>query len=110
MVRSDVFQYLRRTEKLYDVIILDPPAFAKTKRDVKGACRGYKDIHLQAMRRLRTDGLWFPSPAPTLSMWTSSKRSSSEPPGTWAVRCGCSNSLGRGRTIPQAWPTGRGVT
>ena len=57
VVRSDVFQYLRRTEELYDVIILDPPAFAKTMRDVKGACRGYKDIHLQAMRRLRPDGL-----------------------------------------------------
>jgi len=57
IVRGDVFQYLRRTEERFDVIILDPPAFAKSKRDVKTACRGYKDISLQALRRLRPGGL-----------------------------------------------------
>jgi 23S rRNA (cytosine1962-C5)-methyltransferase len=42
--------------KTWDVIILDPPAFAKTKRAVEGACRGYKDINLQAMKLLNEGG------------------------------------------------------
>lgn len=55
--RADVFQYLRRTDEPFDFIILDPPAFAKAKRDVKTAARGYKDINLQALKRLRDGGL-----------------------------------------------------
>lgn len=50
-VRADVFDYLRQSEGQYDLIILDPPAFCKRKEDVPDACRGYKDINLQALRR-----------------------------------------------------------
>ena len=57
VIRADVFQYLRKTEDLFDLIILDPPAFAKAKRDIRTASRGYKDISLQAMKRLRPGGL-----------------------------------------------------
>ncbi|WP_256760179.1 class I SAM-dependent rRNA methyltransferase [Cohnella sp. WQ 127256] len=42
--------------RTWDIIILDPPAFAKTKRAVEGACRGYKDINLQAMKLLNEGG------------------------------------------------------
>ncbi|RKP55207.1 class I SAM-dependent rRNA methyltransferase [Cohnella endophytica] len=42
--------------RTWDVIILDPPAFAKTKRAVEAACRGYKDINLQAMKLLNEGG------------------------------------------------------
>jgi 23S rRNA (cytosine1962-C5)-methyltransferase len=42
--------------RTWDVIILDPPAFAKTKRAVDGAIRGYKDINLQAMKLLNEGG------------------------------------------------------
>jgi 23S rRNA (cytosine1962-C5)-methyltransferase len=57
VIRADVFQHLRSTEDVFDFIILDPPAFAKAKRDVKTAARGYKDINLQAFKRLKPGGL-----------------------------------------------------
>jgi 23S rRNA (cytosine1962-C5)-methyltransferase len=57
VIQADVFQYLRKTDDLFDLIILDPPSFAKTKGDVVRASRGYKDINLQAIRRLREGGL-----------------------------------------------------
>jgi len=41
----------------FDLIILDPPAFAKTKRDVARATRGYKEINLQAIRHLTPGGM-----------------------------------------------------
>ncbi|MBM6994918.1 class I SAM-dependent rRNA methyltransferase [Paenibacillus sp. DXFW5] len=40
----------------WDVVILDPPAFAKTKSAVKGACRGYKDINLHGMKLVNEGG------------------------------------------------------
>lgn len=55
--RADVFTYLREMDELFDVIILDPPAFAKSKKDVARAARGYKDINLQAARHLREGGI-----------------------------------------------------
>jgi len=53
LVREDVFQFLRADDGVYDLIILDPPAFAKRKGMVQGAIRGYKDINLHAMRRAK---------------------------------------------------------
>jgi len=40
----------------YDAIVLDPPAFAKTKRDLDSAIRGYKEINLRALKMLRPGG------------------------------------------------------
>jgi 23S rRNA (cytosine1962-C5)-methyltransferase len=40
----------------YDTIVLDPPAFAKTKRDLDAAMRGYKELNLRAMKMLRPSG------------------------------------------------------
>jgi 23S rRNA (cytosine1962-C5)-methyltransferase len=57
VIHADVFQYLRETDDRFDVIILDPPSFAKSGKDVVRASRGYKDINLQAIRRLREGGL-----------------------------------------------------
>lgn len=42
--------------RTWDVVILDPPAFAKTKSAVAGACRGYKDINLQGMKLVNEGG------------------------------------------------------
>jgi 23S rRNA (cytosine1962-C5)-methyltransferase len=47
---EDVFSFLRRKDLEYDFIILDPPAFAKRKHDVKQAARGYKEINRLAMQ------------------------------------------------------------
>ncbi|OPY12902.1 MAG: Ribosomal RNA large subunit methyltransferase I [Syntrophus sp. PtaB.Bin001] len=57
VVRADVFSWLRETEETFDAIILDPPAFAKTRKDIARSARGYKDINLQAMKHLGDGGL-----------------------------------------------------
>ncbi len=57
--QTDVFDYLRTTKKEFDLIILDPPAFCKSKNQIQDAARGYKDINLQALRQLPKGGLLF---------------------------------------------------
>ncbi|MEN6373718.1 MAG: class I SAM-dependent rRNA methyltransferase [Smithella sp.] len=57
VVETDVFTYLRNSQENFDLIILDPPAFAKSKRDVSRASRGYKEINLQALKRLVPGGI-----------------------------------------------------
>lgn len=47
----------RQVEALWDVIVLDPPPFAKSKSALEGALRGYKEINLRAMRRLAPGGV-----------------------------------------------------
>ncbi len=47
----------RKTEPSWDVIILDPPPFAKSKSALPGALRGYKEINLRAMQRLSPGGV-----------------------------------------------------
>jgi len=42
--------------RTWDVVILDPPAFAKNRRSVEGACRGYKDINLHGMKLVNEGG------------------------------------------------------
>lgn len=58
-ILSDVFDYLRDgVEKgdEYDLVILDPPKFAKNKRQVDAAARGYKDINLNAFKLVKPGG------------------------------------------------------
>ncbi|MGB7985118.1 MAG: methyltransferase domain-containing protein, partial [Terracidiphilus sp.] len=59
-VEGDAFQILREwsdAEERFDVIVLDPPAFAKSQRAVEGALRGYKELNLRALKMLRPGGL-----------------------------------------------------
>ncbi|GHV76313.1 SAM-dependent methyltransferase [Spirochaetia bacterium] len=78
-VEADVFEYLRSCEghrtrghqEKFDLIILDPPAFAKSKAALEGALRGYKDINLSALKLLN--------------------------PGGILVTCSCSQALDEGR-------------
>lgn len=58
---EDAFEYLRRTTEEFDLIVVDPPAFAKSKDHVMQASRAYKDINLWAMKRLTKDGLLYTS-------------------------------------------------
>jgi 23S rRNA (cytosine1962-C5)-methyltransferase len=58
-IEADAFELLREYEstgKRYDTIVLDPPAFAKSKRAAEGAMRGYKELNLRAMKMLRPGG------------------------------------------------------
>jgi 23S rRNA (cytosine1962-C5)-methyltransferase len=54
---ADVFEYLRREAPPYDLVILDPPSFAKKRTDVVAACRGYKDINRLAFKKTAAYGL-----------------------------------------------------
>jgi 23S rRNA (cytosine1962-C5)-methyltransferase len=59
-VEAHAFQILRDWSdagETFDAIVLDPPAFAKTKRAVEGALRGYKELNLRALRMARPGGL-----------------------------------------------------
>jgi len=49
---ADAFDYLRNEPLNFDLIILDPPAFAKKKYDVVQACRGYKDINRVVLSKM----------------------------------------------------------
>ncbi|MBS4168405.1 class I SAM-dependent rRNA methyltransferase [Parachlamydia sp. AcF125] len=49
---EDVFEFLRSSKLDYDLVILDPPAFAKKKSDQISACRAYKDINRLAMQKM----------------------------------------------------------
>jgi len=59
-LQEDVFDGLRRLGAVgerFDLIILDPPAFAKSRQKIKEAIRGYKEINRQAMRLLSANGI-----------------------------------------------------
>lgn len=59
-VQGDAFQVMRdwaAAREQFDTIVLDPPAFAKSKRAVEGALRGYKEMNLRAMQMLKPHGL-----------------------------------------------------
>jgi 23S rRNA (cytosine1962-C5)-methyltransferase len=61
-VEADVFEWLRAAERRrerFDTIVLDPPAFAKTRDALPAALRGYKEVNLRAMRLLTVGGLLF---------------------------------------------------
>ncbi|MDR1210624.1 MAG: class I SAM-dependent rRNA methyltransferase [Spirochaetaceae bacterium] len=72
---GDIFdilpRYERDTSKRFDLVILDPPAFAKTRASLESAMRGYKEINLRAIKLLRKGGI--------------------------LVSCSCSQAVGEGR-------------
>jgi 23S rRNA (cytosine1962-C5)-methyltransferase len=59
-IEQDVFQFLRAAEKAgaqYDLIVLDPPSFTKTKSGLGDALRGYRELHMRAFKLLSKSGL-----------------------------------------------------
>jgi len=61
---ANAFDFLRELERRreqFDTIVLDPPAFAKTKANLERAVAGYKEINLRAMKILAPDGVLFTS-------------------------------------------------
>jgi 23S rRNA (cytosine1962-C5)-methyltransferase len=60
VVGGDVFEVLSlaaRREEEYDLIILDPPPFTRTRKGIVDALRGYRELHLKAAQLLSKDGL-----------------------------------------------------
>ncbi len=68
-IEGDVFDWLRASREPFDLIVLDPPPFVRRRRDLQAGLRGYRDVNLQALRRLA--------------------------PGGWLVTCSCSQHLDR---------------
>src|ERR1700733_11114828 len=59
-IEANAFDLLRdyaAANRRYDTVVLDPPAFAKTKRDLEKALGGYKELNLRAMKMLRPGGI-----------------------------------------------------
>ncbi len=59
-IAADCFDYLKEMPSdEFDIIVLDPPAFAKTSKAVSQAARGYKEINLKALSKIKKGGLIF---------------------------------------------------
>jgi 23S rRNA (cytosine1962-C5)-methyltransferase len=79
-IRDDALDRLKKMSKSgqeWDLIILDPPAFAKSRRNLRDAIRGYKEINLRALKMLR--------------------------PGSFLISCSCSHFLGQEDFIKMVW-------
>ena len=62
LIEANAFEFLKaqqRARERYDTVVLDPPAFAKTRASVPSAVRGYKEINLRAMKLLTPGGTLF---------------------------------------------------
>jgi 23S rRNA (cytosine1962-C5)-methyltransferase len=60
IVREDVFDYLKRAEQAalrFDLVILDPPSFTRSRSRIRDAMRGYHDLHVRAAHLLNPGGL-----------------------------------------------------
>jgi len=52
----DQLRAMERAKEKFDLVILDPPAFTKSKKALEGAARGYKEINLRAFKMIRPGG------------------------------------------------------
>ncbi|MCX2739374.1 class I SAM-dependent rRNA methyltransferase [Pontibacter anaerobius] len=55
----DTFEFLKGKEDMYDVIVLDPPAFAKSQNVRHNALMGYKRLNAEAMKKIKPGGILF---------------------------------------------------
>ncbi len=58
-IQADAFDYLRHCAQerhSYDIVVLDPPKFANSRRQIQRAARGYKDLNLKAFKLLKPGG------------------------------------------------------
>lgn len=61
-ISEDVFKYIEKikaTKNLFDVIILDPPSFTKSKKNINSAIEGYIELNSSAMKLLKPDSILF---------------------------------------------------
>ena len=55
--QADVFDFLSGIDRKYSMIVLDPPAFAKSRKMLDDAAKGYKEINLRALKLLAPGGI-----------------------------------------------------
>ncbi|MBU0763471.1 MAG: class I SAM-dependent rRNA methyltransferase [Bacteroidetes bacterium] len=58
-ITADAFEYLQHTDNIYDLIILDPPAFAKHRNVLHNALQGYKRLNTLAFEKIAAGGILF---------------------------------------------------
>ena len=58
-VTADVLKYLRKVEELFDIVVVDPPAYAKSYNKRHRAVQGYKRLNAEAIKRVKPGGLLF---------------------------------------------------
>ncbi len=112
-VVADVFEDLRARAaagEFWDLVVTDPPAFAKRRGDVERACRGYKDVNRLALKLLAPGGSFSPARARDRSTPISSRKSSLPPRSTRASRRGSSKSAAPDPTIRSRWTAPKGST
>jgi 23S rRNA (cytosine1962-C5)-methyltransferase len=56
IIKADVFKFLENEKEMYDLIIIDPPAFAKNKNAKKGALKGWKYLIVNSLKLLEENG------------------------------------------------------
>ena len=56
-VQADVRKFLRQSDESFDLLVLDPPAWVRQRKDVARGARAYKDLHLWALRRAEPGAL-----------------------------------------------------
>ena len=107
---ADVFDLLPQLEaaheKPYDFIILDPPAFTKSRRTANNAEKGYKEINLRAMRLLPRGGKIAATSCPPSAL----SGCCAPPPRTRAWSCGRSRCAHNQATIPSSGTCRRRIT
>ena len=79
--------------------MLDPPAFAKSKRAVEGALRGYKELNLRALKMLRPGGLLVTCSCSHHVGWAELEAAWPRPPPMLRGACACWNGAARLPTI-----------
>lgn len=57
VIEANVFDFLKKDDNEFDLIILDPPSFTRNKKTLRDAMRGYKEIHLRGIKRLAKGGI-----------------------------------------------------
>lgn len=57
--QEDAFDFLKRNDEKYDIVILDPPAFAKHLSSVKNAMVGYRNLNIEGINNVAKGGLLF---------------------------------------------------
>ncbi len=58
-VKADAFDFIKDSPELYDLVVLDPPSFIKSKKKLKEGERGYIDLNKKALRRVISEGYLF---------------------------------------------------
>jgi 23S rRNA (cytosine1962-C5)-methyltransferase len=56
---EDAFKYLNANEQKYDIIVLDPPAFAKHREALRNALKGYKRLNAKGLEKIKPGGILF---------------------------------------------------